>query len=193
MESDTSAPKPSTETLKFQLHIAQRDLEMYKDIVCRLERQLSTLKSLVEELTTSKAQLQKLLSEKETLLLSAKSDRDEALCEKFQLLREANERSTSASSYSRSSDFSNLEEQLFRARADTCQLRAALEDCWFERNEAQRLLKVGVTQIRDEEIKRLTVWMEKNRVVTPRTLGGNREIAGNSGRGKEVGLTFIGK
>ena len=77
--------------------------------------------------------------------------------------------------------------------ADTCQLRAALEDCWFERNEAQRLLKVGVTQIRDEEIKRLTVWMEKNRVVTPRTLGGNREIAGNSGRGKEVGLTFIGK
>ena len=87
--------------------------------MCRLERQLSTLKSLVEELTTSKAQLQKLLSEKETLLLSAKSDRDEALCEKFQLLREANERSTSASSYSRSSDFSNLEEQLFRARADT--------------------------------------------------------------------------
>lgn len=192
MESDTFVPKPSTETLKFQLQIAQRDLELYKDIVCRLERQLSTLKSQVEALTAAKDQLQKLLGEKETLLVAAKAERDEVLAEKFQQTRDANERSISTS-YSRTSDLSNLEEQLFKARADNCQLRAALEDCWFERNEAQRLLKVGFRQIRDGEIKALTVWMEKNRVVAPRTLGGNREMTGNSARGREAQLTFIGK
>jgi hypothetical protein len=195
MESATSPPKPSAETLKYQLQITQRDLELYKDIVCRLERQLNTLKSQVEALTAAKDQLTRLLGEKDTLLVAAKAERDEALCEKFQLFREANERSTSAaSSYSRTSDlYSNLEEQLFKARADNCQLKAVHEDCLFERNEAQRLLKVGNMQIRDEEIKRLTVWMEKNRVVAPRTIGGNREVGGMSGRGRDGMLTFIGK
>lgn len=164
-------------------------------MVTRLERQLTTLKTQMETLIETKVKLEKLLAEKETLLIAARAERDEALVEKFQLLRESNERSTSAaSSFSRPSDVSSshLEEQLFKARAEKCQLQASLEDCLFERNEAQRLLHVRSRQIRDEEIKKLTVWMEKQRIVAQRTLGTNRG-GDTSARGRDLQLTFLGK
>ena len=185
---------PDRDTIQYRLKIALRDLEIYKDKVSQLERQLAFYKSQVDALTRDKAQLEHQLQERQTLLTAAKAERDEAIGEKFALLNEANERSTVSSSVARHSAASeagqHMEEHLFKARAEICQLKANLEDCLFDRNEARRLLTVLFPQIRDEEIRQLNLYLEKTRTATPRaTLLSSRPGAGGvqlSARGKGV-------
>lgn len=190
MESKAAAERTSSgagDGLQYRLKIALRDLEMYKDKVAELERQLAYYKAQVDTLTRDKALLEQQLRDYHTLLAAAKAERDEAIGEKFVLLTEANERSTLASSNARHSAVSEAgplaEEQLFRARAEICQLKASLEDCLFERNEALRFLKVTPTQIRDDEIRQLNLYLEQNR--PPAAKGLRTVISGQlSARGK---------